>query len=300
MQLVSKSWLRALLLTSIYLLGTLGIIASGGGGGGGGDGFAIGIYEIDPPLSPTYAPETTISGRMVIYVQEDVDYPQTIKSSWQNHLTGESQSGTSTYEIDCYFNLSFEKICDLLGPQGDFSNLVPLAVGNNRITFTVESEASYFERTINVVRLDNTIPPKAPINVSIATTIIGAIVTWDNLPITESPLADSYNIYYASSPGVTKTNYLSLPDGTKITGATSSQDVAALANGTSYYFVVTSVNAYGESTESIEVKTSPPAAPSGVSIQTTGNGAVVSWEPVAGAFAYNIYFASSPGVTKTN
>ncbi len=56
MQVVCKRWLRALLLTSVYLLGTLGIVASGGGSGGEGD---IEEFSIVQPVSPTL--ETTIT-----------------------------------------------------------------------------------------------------------------------------------------------------------------------------------------------------------------------------------------------
>jgi hypothetical protein len=44
----------------------------------------------------------------------------------------------------------------------------------------------------------------------------------------------------------------------------------------------------------------PPSIPVGVSIDEATNGAHVSWNPVLGATSYNIYYASSPGVTKTN
>jgi len=65
--------------------------------------------------------------------------------------------------------------------------------------------------------------------------------------------ADSYNIYRGTAPGVTKTT------GTKIAGVTSPKDVTSLANGTKYYFVVTAVNANGESAESAEVFATPVA-----------------------------------------
>lgn len=46
--------------------------------------------------------------------------------------------------------------------------------------------------------------------------------------------------------------------------------------------------------------TTPPAAPAGV-VATAGNGEVtVSWEPVADATSYNIYYLTYPGVTTAN
>ena len=134
-------------------------------------------------------------------------------------------------------------------------------------------------------------PPAAPSNVTATPGDNTVTVSWDNVAG-----AASYNIYYGTSAGVTKAN------GTKLSSATSPRAVAGLANGTTYYFVVTAVNADGESAVSAEISATPaaappPAAPTGVTA-TAGNGQVtVSWSAVAGATSYNIYYASSPGVT---
>jgi hypothetical protein len=69
--------------------------------------------------------------------------------------------------------------------------------------------------------------------------------------------AAAYNIYYSTSPGVTKLN------GTKFgTTAGTSVTVTGLENNTQYYFVVTSVNSSWESEVSNEVSATPavPAA----------------------------------------
>jgi hypothetical protein len=125
---------------------------------------------------------------------------------------------------------------------------------------------------------------------------VSAVVSWN--PVLG---ATSYNIYYASSPGVTKTNYSTLPNGNKVTGATSPQTVTGLTNGIPYYFVVTAENEEVESGESLELIATARGVPLGVSIaETTNVSAVVSWNPVLGATSYNIYYASSPSVTKTN
>ncbi len=68
---------------------------------------------------------------------------------------------------------------------------------------------------------------------------------------TASSGATSYNIYYATTPGVTTAT------GTKITGAASGSSVTGLTIGTPYYFVVTAVDATGESTVSSEVSATP-------------------------------------------
>ncbi len=67
-------------------------------------------------------------------------------------------------------------------------------------------------------------------------------LAWDNLPD-----AISYNIYWNDSPGVTKHN------GKKISNVKSPHTIEGLKRGTTYYFVITSVNEFGESEESEEL-----------------------------------------------
>jgi YHS domain-containing protein len=58
------------------------------------------------------------------------------------------------------------------------------------------------------------------------------------------PNAIFYNIYWNDSPGVTKHN------GKKISNVKSPHTIKGLKRGTTYYFVVTAVNAFRESEES--------------------------------------------------
>ncbi len=76
--------------------------------------------------------------------------------------------------------------------------------------------------------------------------------------------ATSYNIYWSTTSGVTKTT------GTKITGATSSYIHTGLTNGTTYYYVVTAVNSYGESSESSHVSGTPTSITKHFQVDTGG------------------------------
>jgi len=109
--------------------------------------------------------------------------------------------------------------------------------------------------------------------------------------------ATSYNLYWSLTPGVNKTN------GTKIPSVTSPYVHSGLTNGTTYYYVVTAVNSYGESGESAQQSAIPgtaPPPPTGVTA-TPGNGQVtISWSSAAGATSYNLYWSLSAGVNKTN
>ncbi len=135
--------------------------------------------------------------------------------------------------------------------------------------------------------------PSAPVGV---TAVIGD--TQIQLSWAAVSGATSYNVYYRTTAGVTIAN------GTKITGATSGGAIIGLINGATYYFVVTAVNAGGESAISIEVNATPqvPAAgaPTGVGA-TAGNAQVkVIWTAVSGATSYNVYYSTTPGVTAVN
>jgi len=115
--------------------------------------------------------------------------------------------------------------------------------------------------------------------------------------------ATSYNVYYSTSNGVTKST------GTKIANATSPMVQTGLVAGTTYYYVVTAVNSAGESADSVQVAATTlpavpvptaPAAPTSVSASGGANQATISWAAVTGASSYNLYWSTTSGVTKAN
>jgi N-acetylneuraminic acid mutarotase len=108
--------------------------------------------------------------------------------------------------------------------------------------------------------------------------------------------ADSYNLYWDTAPG------LSTATDNRIARITGPFTHAGLSNGTAYYYVVTAVNAGGESAASAEVGATPrvpvPGAPTGVSA-TAGDGQVtIGWSPVTRATSYNLHWNTRSGVTK--
>lgn len=134
-------------------------------------------------------------------------------------------------------------------------------------------------------------PPSKPSGVNVV--VSGSselVISWNSVEG-----ATSYNVYWSTTPGVSKIN-------TKKAGITSTNYVhSGLINSTTYYYVVTAVSSYGESSESAEVSATldvprPPAAVAAVA----GDGQVtVTWS-VDGAMSYNLYMASQSGVSKTN
>ncbi|PJB31402.1 MAG: hypothetical protein CO109_10135, partial [Deltaproteobacteria bacterium CG_4_9_14_3_um_filter_65_9] len=141
---------------------------------------------------------------------------------------------------------------------------------------------------------DSVTPPSSPANLTAGAGVNQVVLNWPSVSG-----AATYNVYYGTSTPVTKSS-------TKITGSVSApKTVTGLANDTTYYFAVSAVNAGGESALSVERSatpsaTPPPGIPSNVRASAGDNQATVSWDNVAGAISYNIYYGTSAGVTKAS
>ncbi len=135
--------------------------------------------------------------------------------------------------------------------------------------------------------------PGVPTAISATSGNAQATVSW-----TAVTGAVSYSVYYRTAANVTIAN------GTKVANATSGGAITGLANGTTYYFVVTAANAGGESAISGEVSATPqvpaPGAPTAISATSGDAQATVSWTAVTGATSYNVYYKTTAGVTKVN
>lgn len=143
--------------------------------------------------------------------------------------------------------------------------------------------------------------PEAPQNV-VPTGGNGQVsLSWGNVSG-----ATEYHIYWSTTVGVNKQN------GTKISNVSSIYYHNDLTNGTTYYYVVTAANQYGESVESQEVSATPssanpplppvnvPSAPTGVSVTVGNRQAVISWTAVTGAVSYNLYWSTASNISSKN
>jgi len=101
---------------------------------------------------------------------------------------------------------------------------------------------------VMVVSSSGTVPA-TPTDVAAAADDGKATISWNAVSG-----ATSYYVYWATTSGVSKTSYTG-----KITGATSPYPHTGLTNGTTYYYVVTAINGYGESSESSQVSATPQA-----------------------------------------
>jgi fibronectin type 3 domain-containing protein len=144
-------------------------------------------------------------------------------------------------------------------------------------------------------------PPAAP---------TGLIVTAGNAQVNLSWIASANATSYNVKRSVTKGG----PYATIASPTTTSYSDTGVTNGTTYFYVVTAVNANGESANSNQVSATPtapaqpPAAPTGLA-ETAGNAQVnLSWIASTNATSYNVKrsvtnggpYATIASPTKTN
>ncbi|MEO8097235.1 MAG: hypothetical protein ABI811_05995, partial [Acidobacteriota bacterium] len=102
--------------------------------------------------------------------------------------------------------------------------------------------------------------------------------------------ATSYNVKRATLSGGPYT-VIATPSGTTFVNT-------GLTNGTTYFYVVSGINAIGEGANSAQVSASPvapPLAPTGLTA-TLGNGQIsLSWTAVANAVSYNVKRSTTTG-----
>jgi fibronectin type 3 domain-containing protein len=137
--------------------------------------------------------------------------------------------------------------------------------------------------------------PTAPAQVPATPTGLMATAANAQVSLTwaASATATSYNVKRSTTTGGPYTK-ISSPSATNFTDTN-------LANGTTYFYVVSAVNATGESANSAQASatpvapTQPPAAPTGL-IATGGNAQVsLSWAASSGATSYHLKRSTTTG-----
>lgn len=138
-------------------------------------------------------------------------------------------------------------------------------------------------------------PPGKPSDTSATPGNTSVIVSWSAPKV--GPAPTSYNLYYATDPGISTTS------GIRLESVESPYELTGLVNGTPYYFAVTAVNENveggfsSEETATPDISLQPPASPNGVTATAGSGSVVIQWNTKLYATAYNIYYLASDSIT---
>jgi fibronectin type 3 domain-containing protein len=155
-------------------------------------------------------------------------------------------------------------------------------------SLTITGNSGSIAHTASTTLLVNLAPPA---NLSASAGNASVALSWG-----ASVGASSYQVQRASVSGG--------PYRTLVCPTTTSYTDSAVVGGNTYYYVVSAAfngnpNAGGASTDSTEAvatpQASPPAAPTGLTVQSGNAQVLLSWTPVSGVTGYNVKRATTSG-----
>lgn len=234
------------------------------------DGIAMAELNGDAFVSPSYVAHQC-AGLACIFGQYDNSYPG-VDVTWTNITTGTQGTATSRY-----------------GTATSWDHLwyasVPVVAGDNQLQVTAADPADNFA-TVSVSF--EYIPP-APNDLRADTNDGQITLNWSPVPE-----ATAYRLYWSTTQGV------AFPYGTIIDVTAPPFVHTGLANGTIYYYVITSLYQGRESAPSTEIQATSgaPSKPANFSASLIGPDVELSWDAVATADTYTLYWANETGVTK--
>ncbi len=221
------------------------------------------------PATPTEVTATTTNKQVALQWKE-IDEASSYNLYWSNTQGVSPATGT--------------KIANVLSPY------MHTGLTNGATYYYVITAVNGYGESGKSVEVAITLNnvPSVPTGVVATSGESRAIITWN-----PADRATTYNLYWSQTRGVSPAK------GIKIANVSSPYVHMGLTNGSTYYYVVTAVNLYGESGHSIEAAITlndAPPAPTGVAA-TSGEGQVrISWIPVEKATTYNIYWSNEPDV----
>ena len=258
---------RKKIVKSIAVCILLGLLAIGGCGGGGSSG---GSPAARGPSISSFSPFSGAPETAVTITGANFSSTTGGNTVTFNNTTATVNSATTTQIVA----------------------VVPASATSGPISVTTTSGTADSTNSFSVVPLAAQVPA-APTGVSATSGNTQVSISWGSVTG-----ADSYNIYWSTTSGVTKAT------GNKFTNVTSPYVHTELTNGVPVYYVVTAVNSAGESAESAQASATPvpaiPAAPTGVGAVAADAQNSISWNASFGATSYNVYWSTTTGVTKVN
>jgi fibronectin type 3 domain-containing protein len=190
-----------------------------------------------------------------------------VNENWTPVLTGANHTGNPAYpdevgidegadgSINQYFSVYVKTY-----PAGTFQLKQPDSAGRNMYGVVVEPTA----------------PPAVPTGLTVVVTGDGFV----RLGWTAAAGASSYNVQRSESAGGPYTVVGNV--------MTSTFQDTGLINGLIYYYVVTAVNALGESAPSSEVQATPGPGPTGLTAVGGTNQISLTWDAFGGATGYTV------------
>jgi len=206
---------------------------------------------------------------------------RSLSGAWVDNLT----SSVATYVASL-------SLTDSTFTPGQTGALIGINIGDG--LDKTDTNASSIQTTIeNLITNVLVPPPGKPAQVVVTPGDGQVTLTWaavDN--------ATKYHVYRATSANVSRFSHTYT-----VTVTDNSATDTTVANGTTYYYVVTAEGDGGEGAESAMVSAKPqapaPGAPTGVTA-TPGDGKItISWTAVPGAASYNVYWSTSDNVSTT-
>jgi hypothetical protein len=226
---------RARLFFMLMIITSVSLISCGGGGAGGPSDTTQPIVDTGTISPKPDAVGVSVNSPLSVSFSEPMDDSTILTATVQFSGGGETVPGIVTF-------------------SGQTATFTPAAIlhYNTVYTVTITGAKDIAGNPVADYSWIFTTGSDVPSNPMVAPGNEQVIVTWD-----PRDGATSYNIYWSNTAGVTKAT------GTLIEGATSPfvHHTGAGSNGTTFYYVVTSVSIYGESAAIAEMNATPTLAP---------------------------------------
>ena len=201
-----------------------------------GETASLEVFKSTLPPAPPINVDATADLEKITILWDDVSYADSYNLYW------DTTTGVTT--------ITGTKITSATSPY-IHQPLSPFLTYYYIVTTVVNGSESIKSNEVSETPLSLLLDPVQ--NVDATADLLQVTITWDDLPG-----ADTYNIYWSNSTGVTKYN------GNKIENVTSPYVHITPSHMIPFYYIVTGVNISGEGQDSAEVSAIPLLPPYGV------------------------------------